>query len=168
MTRSEGAPLDFELILGALNRRGVRYIVIGGVAALVQGAPLVRTLDVDVTPAGDPENKQRLASALIDIEARLRAPGLADPMEIPLDERTFTGMTTMTFTTRFGPLDLCFVPDGTTGYDDLAKDSRPVEINGIEFDVASITDIVRSKKAAGREKDADHVEILSDFLEDEA
>lgn len=168
MTQSEGAPLEFELILEALNRREVRYIVIGGVAALVQGAPLVRTLDVDVTPAGDPENKKRLARALIDIEARLRAPGLVDPMEIPLDERTFTGMTTMNFTTRFGPLDLCFIPDGTDGYEDLAKDARPVEINGIEFSVASITDIVRSKKAAGREKDAAHVEILSDFLEDEA
>ncbi|MPZ69980.1 MAG: hypothetical protein GEU71_10695 [Actinobacteria bacterium] len=165
MMASEGARLEFELILEALNRREVQYVVIGSVAALVQGAPLVRTLDVDVTPAGDPENKQRLALALVDVEARLRAPGLADPMKIPLDEGTFSGMTTMTFATRHGPLDLCFMPEGTSGYEDLSKDALPIEINGIEFRVASIADIVRSKKAAGREKDAAHVEILSDLLE---
>lgn len=168
MTPESGAtPLGFEHILEALNRRKVRYVVIGGVAALLQGAPLVRTLDLDVTPAGDPENKRRLARALDDVGARLRAPGLEEPLAIALDERTFTGIITMTFVTRFGPFDLCFVPDGTTGYEDLARDARSVEVDGMRIPVASIADIVRSKKSAGREKDAAHLEILTELLEEE-
>ncbi len=161
------APLGFEHILQALNRRKVRYVVIGGVAAILQGAPLVRTLDLDVTPAGDSENKRRLARALDDVGARLRASGLAEPLAVALDERTFTGMITMTFVTRFGPFDLCFAPDGTTGYEDLARDARSVEVDGMRIPVASIADIVRSKKSAGREKDAAHLEILTDLLEEE-
>ncbi len=133
-------------------------------AAILQGAPLPRTLDLDVTPSPNPENKRRLAEALAYLDARLRAPGLDEPIDIPLDERTFTGMTTMTFMTRLGPFDVCFVPDGTNGYDDLVRDARTVEFNGVSTPVASLDDIVRSKMAARREKDAAHLVILAEEI----
>lgn len=157
-------PIAFERIVEALNRRRVKYVVIGGVAAILQGVPLPRTLDLDITPASDPENSRRLARVLRDIEAKLRAPGLEEGIEIALDERTFTGMVTMTFITRFGPFDLSFVPDGTGGYDDLERDARIVERLGVRIPVASLNDIVRSKRAAGREKDAAHLVTLTEFL----
>ncbi|HEV2755596.1 MAG TPA: hypothetical protein VG318_07450 [Actinomycetota bacterium] len=166
MTADVGAatPPGFLGIVEALNRHDVRYVVIGGVAAILQGAPLTRTLDLDVTPAPDRENKRRLAQALADLDARLRAPGLDERLEIPLDERTFTGMTTMTFMTRLGPFDVCFLPDGTDGYDDLARDARTVEFEGVSTPVASLDDIVRSKMAARREKDAAHLVILAEEI----
>ncbi len=157
-------PVAFERILETLIRRKVKYLVIGGVAAILQGVPLPRTADLDVTPSSDPENKKRLASALRDLEAKLRAPGLDEGVDIPLDERTFSGMVTMTFLTSFGPLDISFVPDGTEGYDDLLRDVQVVERFGIKIPVASVADIVRSKRAAGREKDASHLVILNEFL----
>lgn len=157
-------PLAFERIVEALNRRKVKYIVIGGVAAILQGVPLPRTADLDVTPSGDLENKKRLARTLQDLNAKLRAPGLDEGVDIPLDERTFSGMVTMTFVTSFGPLDISFIPDGTAGYDDLLHDAQFVERLGIHIPVASVTDIVRSKRAAGREKDAGHLVILAEFL----
>lgn len=158
-------PVAFERIVEALNRRKVKYVVIGGVAALLQGVPLPRTADLDVTPASDLENLMRLARVLRDLEAKLRAPGLEEGIEILLDERTFTRMVTMTFVTRFGPLDISFVPDGTKGFADLNRNSRVVERFGVRIPVASVEDIVRSKRAAGREKDASHLVVLLDFLE---
>lgn len=157
-------PVAFERIIETLNRRKVKYVVIGGVAAILQGVSLPRTADLDVTPAGDLENKKRLARTLRDIEAKLRVPGLEEGVEIPLDERTFTGMVTMTFLTRFSPFDISFVPDGTTGYEDLLVEARMIERLGVQIPVASVKDIVRSKQAAGREKDASHLVILMDFL----
>lgn len=161
-------PVAFERIVATLNHYEVSYVVIGGLAALLQGVPLPRTADIDVTPAADEANRKRLAAALRELEARLRAPGLDEPLEIPLDERTFTGMTTMTFVTRFGPFDVSFVPDGTTGYEDLVRDARVLERDGVRIPVASLSDITRSKRAAGREKDAAHLLILTKYLEGEA
>jgi hypothetical protein len=155
-------PPHFEHLIAALNRRQVRYVVIGGVAAMLQGWPLVRTLDLDITPATDTENMERLVAALRDVDAKLRAEGLDKGLDIPLDERTFTGMITMTFLTQFGPFDVCLVPDGTNGYDDLSRNAKKWDIDGLRFLVASVEDIKRSKMAAGREKDARHLRQLGD------
>lgn len=160
-------PVAFERIIEILNEKQVKYVVIGGLAALLQGVALPRTADLDVTPASDTENKRRLARALRDLEAKLRAPGLDGAVENPLDERTFTGMITMAFVTRFGPIDVSFAPDGTTGFDDLRRDARVIERLGVKIPVASVADIARSKTAAGREKDAAHLPILFEFLERE-
>lgn len=158
-------PVAFERIIEILNARRVAYVVIGGLAALLQGVALPRTADLDVTPASDITNKKRLARALRHMDAKLRVPGLDEPIEIPLDERTFSGMVTMTFVTRFGPFDVCFMPDGTTGFEDLQRHSRVIERFGVPIPVSSLSDIVRSKRAAGREKDASHLTILLEFIE---
>lgn len=160
-------PVAFDRIVAILNKRKVRYVVIGGLAALLQGVALPRTADIDVTPAPDLENKKRLVFALRDLGAKLRSPGLEEPIEIQLDERTFTGMLTMTFGTRFGPFDVSFTPDGTGGFDDLERDARVIERFGVKIPVASVADITRSKRAAGREKDAAHLVILMAFLEND-
>lgn len=167
MNASDLTPVAFERIAAVLNDHKVKYVVIGGLAALLQGVPLPRTADIEVTPASDPANKKRLGAALRDLDARLRAPGLDEPMEIPLDERTFIGMTAMMFVTRFGPCDISFVPDGTTGYDDLIEHAHVLERAGVRIPVASVEDITRSKRAAGREKDAAHITILVEYLRSE-
>lgn len=73
----------------------------------------------------------------------------------------------MTFETRFGPFDISFVPDGTDGYEDLRENARFVERFGVQIPVAAVRDIARSKRAAGREKDAAHLQILLDFMDEE-
>lgn len=70
----------------------------------------------------------------------------------------------MTFVTRFGALDISFVPDGTSGYEDLNRNARIVERFGVRIPVASLHDIIRSKRAAGREKDASHLIVLLEFI----
>src|SRR4029453_12653037 len=60
-----------EPMIAALNKHGVRYVVVGALAAIAQGYPL-NTGDLDVTPARDPDNLDRLANALRELDARLR------------------------------------------------------------------------------------------------
>jgi hypothetical protein len=54
---TEGA-FDPESVLASLERENVRYVVIGGLAAVLQGSPLF-TQDVDICPARDRENLER-------------------------------------------------------------------------------------------------------------
>src|SRR3989442_33864 len=64
------APLDPERIVRTLAKHGVRYVLIGALAARLQGFPRF-SADADITPAKDADNLQRLASALRELEARV-------------------------------------------------------------------------------------------------
>lgn len=148
----EPIPLDAAEILRALDVHDVAYVLIGSMAAIAHGAPYL-TRDVDVTPRCDPANLARLAEALISLGAKLRVPDDPEPVEIQLDARTFAQMPTMTLRTRAGDLNLSFQPEGTAGYDDLIRRRVDITAFGVVVPVAHLDDVIRSKEAAGREKD---------------
>jgi len=156
---------QLQRIVECLDRHGVSYVVIGGVAAMLQDVPIPETLDVDVVPERRDRNLTALANALTEMEARLRVPGDPDGVAIPIDERTFRDVSTLTFVTRFGPFDILFEPAGAPGYDELAEHAVVLRRFGVDITVASVEDLVAMKRAAGREKDAAHVTILRDFLD---
>lgn len=56
--------LDPGTIVRVLNKHGVRYVVIGGIAAEIHDLPVPTTVDLDVTPARDRKNLERLAVRL--------------------------------------------------------------------------------------------------------
>jgi hypothetical protein len=58
---------------------------------------------------------------LRELAAKLRVPGLDDPIDVPLDERSFEQGTTWTCVTKHGNLDIVLLPDGTLGYEDLRR-----------------------------------------------
>lgn len=152
-------------LLEVLERHRVSYVVIGGLAAELRGSPYV-TRDVDVTPKRTPANLLRLAEALTELKAALRVPDLDYPVSIPLDQRTFDQGTTWTFFTKFGFLDVALLPDGTRGYDDLIRDATNERITeSLSITVASLADVIRSKEAAGREKDRAILPVLRQVLE---
>lgn len=64
-----------------------------------------------------------------------------------------------------GNLGLMFAPAGTGGYDDLRRDATREQVAGIVVLVASLRDVIRSKEAAGREKDVMQLPILRRTLE---
>jgi hypothetical protein len=121
---------------------------------------------VDVTPARTRDNLGRLAEALKELSAKLRVPELDYPMPIALDERTFDQGTTWTFVTNLGFLDVALLPDGTHGYDDLKRSATVEQITDtLAISVASLADVIRSKEAAGREKDRAVLPTLRQVLE---
>lgn len=152
------------MIVECLDRHHVSYVVIGGVAAMLHDVPIEETLDVDVVPKRETKNLKALANALKEMEARLRVPGEPAGIEVPLDERSFRNVSTLTFITRHGPFDVLFEPSGAPGYADLQKRAVVLERFDTEIAVASIQDLVTMKRATGREKDAAHLTILLQFL----
>ena len=60
----------------------------------------------------------------------------------------------MNMTTQAGDLDVTFCPSGTSGFADLKRDATDIEAaDRLHILVASLEDVIRSKEAAGREKD---------------
>ena len=143
------AEFDPVEALRTLERYEVRYVVVGALAAAAAGAPV--TADLDITPAPDPENLERLASALRALEARLRTPSDPEGVPFPVDAEMPAGAEMWTLTTRVGDLDVIFEPSGTGGFDDLRRDARRLGVaDDLEILVASLADVVRSKEASAR------------------
>ncbi|HZK49941.1 MAG TPA: DUF6036 family nucleotidyltransferase [Actinomycetota bacterium] len=159
---------DPARIFQVLAHHDVDYVVIGAMAAMLQGAGPTMTLDVDVAAATAEENRVRLASALKEMEARLRVPAPEDPVEIPLDARMLGSMKVMTFITRFGPFDVLFAPDGAPTYERLRERAVEVTRFGVAIRAAGVEDLIAMKRATGREKDAAHLTTLIQFLKDRA
>ncbi len=158
--------VDFEpgQILRALEAHHVRYVVIGAIAAIAAGAPILTT-DLDVTPDHSRDNLERLALALRDLDAKLRSPTDPEGVPFPIDADMLASADSWTLTTRAGDVDLMFSPAGTGGYDDLRRAARRERIAGVTVAVAALADVIRSKEAANREKDSMQLPILRRTLE---
>ena len=154
----------FERILEVLVRHGVRFVVIGAVAAIAQGSPLP-TEDVDITPARDRENLERLSAALAELEAKLRVEGQSEGVAFPFDAASLERNEIWTLRTPHGDLDVVFVPAGTRGYEDLSRDAIVVDFGDTRVSMASLADVIRSKEASGRPKDVSRLPALRQTLE---
>jgi hypothetical protein len=157
-------------MLRVLDEHGVEFVVVGGIAARLRGAPLL-TQDVDVTPATDRRNLERLAAALEDLGARLRTATEPDGVPFPFDPGLLESATVWTLTTKHGDLDLVVSPAGTGGYRDLITDANELKVAvkpDLLVKVASLADVIRSKEAAGREKDRAALPLLRRTLEESA
>lgn len=131
----------------------VQFVVIGGMAARLHRTGHA-TVDVDICPSMDDANLGRLAAALIELGARLRVSG--DPDGVPFEPHAdmLRQVELMTLITEHGPLDLCFTPDGfPDGFSTLSEHATVVELASIDVPIASLEDVVASKRAAGRPKD---------------
>ena len=155
---------DTDAILKILVDHGVDFVVIGASAAILQGAPIAATLDLDVSAATNAKNRGRLAAALQELDARLRVPDVDEGILARLDARMLAGVSVVTLVTRYGPFDLLFAPAGAPDYSELKKRAVEVRPFGVGFRVASIEDLIAMKRAAGRETDAAHIAVLLDYL----
>ena len=94
---------DLTGLVRVLSAGGVRYIIVGGVAASLHGA-LRTTLDLDVVYDRDPENVARLVRALAPYLSYLR--GAPSGLPFRLDEETVARGLNFTLVTALGNLDL--------------------------------------------------------------
>lgn len=163
MSEAEFAP---ERILATLHAHGVRCVLVGGFAAVLYGSPFVTT-DIDVVPASDEDNLARLSGALRDLHARVWTASEPDGLPFDHSPTSLGAVRVWNLVTDYGRLDLTFEPSGTQGYDDVSRDAVHLVILGAEVDVASLADVIRSKEAAGREKDRLVLPTLRRIAEDE-
>jgi hypothetical protein len=140
-------------ICEVLNEEGVDYVIVGGLATIIHGSPLP-TLDVDIVPSRVHDNLVRLARALTRMNAMIRTG--REPVPVVIDAGFLAAMPVMlNLVTDHGDVDLTFEPSGhLAGFDDWNVDALRVEIApGTEVRVASLDDVIQSKRAANRAKD---------------
>lgn len=154
-----------ERILSVFRELGVRFVLIGGYAAVIHGSPYV-TFDLDVVPERTDENVERLSRALDAMHARVWTASESEGVPFGHDARSLRESNIWNLVTDHGRLDVTFVPSGTQGYADLARDAEHLTILGVEVDVASLADVIRSKEAAGRDKDRLVLPVLRRILEE--
>lgn len=156
--------LQAEDLFACFDRHGVEYVLIGGLAAVLHGSPLP-TLDADICPSRTLENLERLAAALVELDARIRTPDTPEGVPFPRDPAFLKGVELLNLVTRLGDVDLAFAPAGTGGYADLALHAVPMTIRGVTVAVSALEDVIRSKEAAGRPKDQRSLPVLRQLLE---
>lgn len=131
----------------------MEFVVIGGFAAVVRGSSLP-TKDIDVVPSRDRLNLDRLGKALTRMNAKIRISG--EPVPTKIDGGFLANMPHMlNLVTDFGEMDLTFAPAGSAGdFNGWRQGATAEEIEeGLTVLVASLDDIIDSKRAANRPKD---------------
>jgi predicted nucleotidyltransferase len=163
---------DPDRILAVLDRRGVEYVLVGGVAARAHGARRA-TADIDCVPSTDAVNLERLAEALRELGARLRVAGMSDAeakaLPMQLDGVTLAAFGSSTWMTDAGPLDLLVELRDPSGgrhpYEDLNSRASDIAVGGVTVRIASLGDIVASKQYAARPKDLEALPELLGLIE---
>lgn len=136
-----------------INEEGVRYVVLGGFAAIVHGSALP-TEDIDLLPSRDDENLERLARALTRLNAAIRTSD--GPVQTRLDAGFIKNIPNMlNLTTDLGDMDLVFKPAGPlNGYEQWNENAVLAQLEpGLIIAAASIDDVIESKTRANRPKD---------------
>ena len=144
----------FEAILAALIARGIRFVVVGGVAATVHGSARF-TNDIDLCYDTAPDNVERLISLLTEWRAYLR--GVEPGLPFILDARTFRSTPMMTLTTSMGAIDVMDHVPGVGGYREVFVASESVRLGITEFRALTLEALIASKKAVRRKKDLEHL-----------
>ncbi|HVE75622.1 MAG TPA: hypothetical protein VND22_02515 [Actinomycetota bacterium] len=140
-----------------LQEFSVDFVVIGGFAGRIHGSPL-NTNDLDICYSREAGNLERLASALNEMDARLR--GAPEDLPFRIEAETLRAGDHFTLLTRFGAFDVLGTPAGTTGFDQLKTTAQEVDLDGLEVFVASLDDLIKMKLEAGRPQDMYQAEVL--------
>jgi hypothetical protein len=142
--------LRLRVLVEALDRHAVDYVVIGGIAGIIHGSAYP-TYDFDVLYGREEKNLERMASALSELGVTLR--GAPADLPFQMDARTLAMGSNFTFVSEYGHFDILGDAAGMRTYEAIRADSILEEAYGIPVRVASIDDLIRMKRAAGRAKD---------------
>jgi len=155
-----GSP-DPLRIFEALERHEVEYLTIGGIAVNAHGH-VRNTRDVDILVEWTPENMQRLATALDELDAVLFGVD-ADLMDVdPRNPDDLLKGVNFTLRTSAGGLDL-FDPSEIPGgrpYEEMRPRAVEAVVQGVRVRAVGFDDLIRLKREAGRDRDREDVATL--------
>jgi hypothetical protein len=155
--RTPVAPLDVRELLATLQRHGVDYTVIGGVAVQVHGHRRT-TMDLDVIPGPERENLERLAAALTELAARPRD---LDGAGTPSAEHLQNAPVVPPLTTLHGELHILRDVPGAPAYRDLRARALVIDFDGLAIPIAGLDDLIAMKRASGRAADERDIAALT-------
>ncbi len=135
-------------VFSSFQKHEVRYLVIGGIAAVLYGVPRA-TFDLDVLIEATPENSRRLLDALI--AAQLGTAELTTPEQVLAHEITI-------FRDRVR-IDVQTMTPGISFAEAWSR-RKTMTFQGQTFNVVSRDDLIASKLASGRPVDLEDVRLL--------
>ena len=132
------AKREFAAILAEFHRHHVDLIIVGGIAAVLEGVP-VHTLDLDIVPSGEADNMDRLRRAVDSLDAARPA--------LPLDIHAAIGR--------------------SRGYDDLLPHTNDLEVGeGLRVRVLDLETLIAVKEEVAAERDLAVLPIMRRTLEE--
>ena len=139
-----------------LRQHKLEAILIGNAAAALQGAP-VTTLDIDFLFRKTPASLRKLKALARSLDAFILRPyyPVSGLYRIARDEDGLQ-------------LDFMTVIDGIRSFEGLRKRARTIRVDDTELTVAALSDIIKSKKAAGRARDLAVLDVLKEVLDEES
>ncbi len=156
------ADADFLPALRALREHGVEFVIVGGIAAVLNGAP-VNTFDLDIVPSRSSDNIARLALVLEGFDAiyRMQPERRLKPTADLLSSPGYHNLST-----KCGSLDVLGTIGRALGYDELLPHTVEMELGeGLRVRVLDLATIVALKEELGGEKDRAVLPVLRRTLE---
>ncbi len=157
---SKPRPTDPLALLDALNAAGVEYLVIGGAAAVLHGAP-VATQDLDIVHRLTPANAARLERVLGALHATIREPG---SRRLEPDAALLLAGGQLRLITDCGPLDVLGRLHDGRSYEDLLGRSEELRDTERQVRVVDLPTLIEIKGGTGRRRDRIIVPILEELL----
>lgn len=143
------ATTDLHGLLSCLARHGVRGVVVGGMSAVLHGAP-IHTEDIDVVHDRSEANLDRLMAALAELEAIYRH---QHGRRLEARRSLLAGVGHNLLATRLGGLDLLGELGPGLGYEALRVDAVMMRLEAGPIEVLKLARVIDLKRAAGRQKD---------------
>jgi hypothetical protein len=156
---------DFFAVLRALHDGGVDFVLVGGLSAVLQGAP-VQSYDVDIVHSRDAANISRLLHQIESIDAIFR---IQPDRRLRPGVSHLVGSGHLNLITRYGPLDVLGTIGRDLRYEDLLPHSTEMDIGeDIRIRVLNLEKLIAIKEELGGEKDRAQLPILRRTLEEKS
>lgn len=155
-------------IFKQLNRQKVRYLVVGGVAAVLYGNPRF-TGDLDLVVDLEEENLKKLIKVFKVLKFIPRQPVKAEELILEENRKRWLnekGMLAFTFINPVDPLenvDILF--SSPVSFESAYRNRKIFRSENVPVPVVSLQDLIRMKKKAGRTQDLQDIAILKSALE---
>jgi hypothetical protein len=152
--------VDLGQLLEELCASGVEFVLVGGLAAVIQGSPIT-TMDVDIVHKRTPDNIRRLICFLQMSEAVYRRP---DDKIIKPITGDLSGMGHMLLKTRRGPLDILSFIEKRKTYEDLIGHTVVIPFRGYNLRVLDLKTMANLKRSSDNPEDRQRVAILEETI----
>ncbi len=154
----DSEPLDAERIFAALDAHAVDYVVVGGIAVQAHGHVRM-TNDLDLIPSPRPQNLERLAAALNELQARVLNPGAE---HLKIDAGMLPRATLWQFATAHGDVDVLHDAPGTAPFAQLRERALVIALSGRPIPIAGRDDLISMKRASARPVDLADIAALTE------
>ena len=147
-------------LLEALSEAGIEFVLVGGLAAVIQGAP-VTTMDADIVHHQTKENIKNLLAFLKSADTCYRRP---DDKIIEPDEQALSAKGHVLLSTCYGPLDVLAIIEKGRGYEELVSDSAEIKFRGYKIRVLNLEKMIELKRGSKDPNDLYRLPILEETL----